>query len=233
MISKRAATLLMAVSLCVQAGWRKRTPEQSSGIDRYVNAASEHAASTGGYGASPGSLYGSGNRLSDLVRDPRAYQTDDMVMIIVSDSASAIAKGLTSSSRKSGAQNSITSLAGALPVTGPLANLAALGGSSKLDSQGQTSRSTQLTTSLAARVTQVLPNGYLVLEGIKDISVNSERQTVVVRGVCRPQDLSQNNTIASNRLAQLEVRINGKGVVDDAIRRPFILYRILQGLLPF
>ncbi|MCC6389693.1 MAG: flagellar basal body L-ring protein FlgH [Bryobacterales bacterium] len=226
-------TLLMIAPLCVQAGWRKRAPEQPSGIDRYVNAASEHAASAAGYGASPGSLYGSGTRLSDLVRDPRAYQVDDMVMIIVSDSASAIAKGLTSSSRKSSSQNSITSLAGTLPAAGPLANLATFGGSSKLDSQGQTSRSTQLTTSLAARVIHVLPNGYLVLEGIKDISVNSERQTVIVRGVCRPQDLSQSNTIASNRLAQLEVRINGKGVVGDAIRRPFILYRVLQGLLPF
>jgi flagellar L-ring protein precursor FlgH len=79
----------------------------------------------------------------------------------------------------------------------------------------------------------VLPNGYLVVEGAKDVQVNSERQIVTVRGVVRPFDVSSGNMVASDRIAQLEVKINGKGVVGDAIRRPFILYRILLGLLPF
>ena len=82
-------------------------------------------------------------------------------------------------------------------------------------------------------MTHVLPNGYLVLEGAKDVMVNSERQIVTVRGVARPQDLSSANTIRSDQIAQMEIKINGKGVVGDAIRRPFILYRILLGLLPF
>jgi flagellar L-ring protein precursor FlgH len=79
----------------------------------------------------------------------------------------------------------------------------------------------------------VLPNGYLVVEGAKDVQVNSERQTVIVRGMVRPADLSPGNVVRSDRLAQLEVRINGKGIVNDAVRRPFILYRILLGLMPF
>jgi flagellar L-ring protein precursor FlgH len=49
----------------------------------------------------------------------------------------------------------------------------------------------------------------------------------------RPTDVSPANTVRSDRLAQLEVRINGKGVVGDAVRRPFFLYRLLLGLLPF
>jgi flagellar L-ring protein precursor FlgH len=49
----------------------------------------------------------------------------------------------------------------------------------------------------------------------------------------RPADLSPGNVVRSDRLAQLEVRINGKGIVNDAVRRPFLLYRILLGLLPF
>ena len=79
----------------------------------------------------------------------------------------------------------------------------------------------------------MLPNGYLVVEGAKDIQVNSEHQTVIVRGMVRPADLSPGNVVRSDRLAQLEVRINGKGIVNDAVRRPFLLYRILLGLLPF
>jgi flagellar L-ring protein precursor FlgH len=82
-------------------------------------------------------------------------------------------------------------------------------------------------------VTQVLPNGNLVLEAAKDIQVNSEKQTVTVRGVVRPSDLSAQNVVRSDRVAYLEVHINGKGVVGDAIKRPFILYRLLLGLLPF
>jgi len=54
-----------------------------------------------------------------------------------------------------------------------------------------------------------------------------------VRGVVRPADIDATNSVPSNRLGQLEVHIDGKGVVADAIRRPFILYRLLMGLLPF
>jgi flagellar L-ring protein precursor FlgH len=78
-----------------------------------------------------------------------------------------------------------------------------------------------------------LPGGALVVEASKDIQVNSEHQTVTVRGVVRPADIDATNSVASNRLGQLEVHIDGKGVVNDAIRRPFILYRLLLGLLPF
>ena len=49
----------------------------------------------------------------------------------------------------------------------------------------------------------------------------------------RPDDIDTTNSVPSTRLEQLEVHVNGKGVVGDAIKRPFILYRILLGLLPF
>ncbi len=226
-----AGVLTLAASDASGAGLRKK--QAPSPIDQYIEQAGANDARIGRPAASPGSLFQPGGRLSDLARDPRAFQLDDLVTIVVSDRASAIARGTTATARKSEARNSVTSLAGRLPVSGPLANLATLGGESKLDGQGQTTRETQLNTTLAARVTHVLPNGNLVLEGLKEISVNSERQLVIVRGVCRPQDLSQSNLIRSDRLAMLEVKINGKGVVEDAIRRPFFLYRILMGLLPF
>jgi flagellar L-ring protein precursor FlgH len=118
-------------------------------------------------------------------------------------------------------------------VTGPWTNLANLSTNTSLDGEGTTSRQTSFTTILAARVTHVLPNGYLVVEGAKDIQVNSERQTVVVRGVVRPADLDTANTVRSDHMAQVEVRINGKGAVNDVARRPNPVYRFLLGLLPF
>jgi flagellar L-ring protein precursor FlgH len=102
-----------------------------------------------------------------------------------------------------------------------------------LQGQGSTSRGTTLTTTLSARVTDVLPNGYLVVEGVKRVQVNSENQIITIRGVVRPFDLDLTNSVASDRIAQMEVQVNGKGVVGDSIHRPFFLYRILLGLLPF
>jgi flagellar L-ring protein precursor FlgH len=90
-----------------------------------------------------------------------------------------------------------------------------------------------LTATLTARVTHVLPNGYLVVEGAKHVQVNSENQVISVRGIVRPYDLDPTNSISSDRLAQMEVRVNGKGVIGDSIHRPFFLYRLLLGLLPF
>jgi flagellar L-ring protein FlgH len=72
-----------------------------------------------------------------------------------------------------------------------------------------------------------------VLEGTKNLMVNSEHQVVKVRGVIRPSDLSPGNLISSSQIAQMEIKIDGKGVVNDAVRRPNFIYRFLLGLLPF
>jgi len=223
-----AAVLALAAA---QAG-KKNNHEPVSALDRYVAEAAGRRV-TGDTAPAPGSLFAPGARLADLVRDPRAYQVDDIVTIVVSDQASAVAKGTTNTSRASSAKHSVSALGGVTRSTGPLANLSNLSGESKLQGEGSTSRETVLSTTLSARVTHVLPNGYLVVEGQKENLVNSERQTVVVRGVVRPTDLGSDNSVQSNRLAQLEVRINGKGVIGDAVRRPFFLYRLLLGLLPF
>ena len=70
-------------------------------------------------------------------------------------------------------------------------------------------------------------------EAVKDVEINSERQQITVRGVARLADIASDNSIQSDRLAQLEVKVDGKGVVGDAIRRPNFLYRLLLGILPF
>jgi flagellar L-ring protein precursor FlgH len=90
-----------------------------------------------------------------------------------------------------------------------------------------------LTTTITARVVDVLPNGFLVVEGNKTVLVNSENQVVSLRGVVRPVDLSYANTVLSGDIGQMELKINGKGVVNDAVRRPNFLYRLLLGVLPF
>jgi flagellar L-ring protein precursor FlgH len=199
-------------------------------LDRYI----EEALARGDTPAStPGSLYVAGGRFGDLARDPRSVQVNDLVTVVVSDRASAVARGATNSSRKSSSKGAIQAVLGATRVPGPLSDLARAGSESQLQGQGETSRETTLNATLSARVAQVLPNGYLVIEGAKDIQMNSERQRITIRGVARPTDISAANTVRSDRLANLEVRVDGKGVVGDAIRRPNFLYRLLLGVIPF
>lgn len=222
----------MIAASCAALAADKRGGVTPSPLDQYLAEARQRGAAPANQAAA-GSLWHPGAPLADPARDVKAAQVDDLVTILVTERASAAAKGTTKASRKSSADHSVGALFGATQAAGRLANLAALSGSSDLDGQGATTREAVLSTTLSARVVEVLPNGYLVVEGSKETMVNAERQWVTVRGVVRPYDIAPGNVVRSDRLAQLEVRINGKGVVGDAVRRPFFLYRLLMGLLPF
>ena len=212
---------------------KETKPGEESPLDRYIREAMRNAPANAGPVSTPGSTWTPASRLLDLGSDVRARQVDDMVTVLVAENVAAGVTGVTKTSRASAAKSSIPALAGLTRATGPWTNLANLTTNTSLDGEGTTSRQTNFTTTLAARVTHVLPNGNLVVEGAKDIQVNSERQTVLVRGVIRPADLDTTNTVRSDHMAQVEVRINGKGVVNDVARRPNIVYRILMGILPF
>jgi flagellar L-ring protein FlgH len=180
---------------------------------------------------STGSLFSPGGILSNIARDMRAAEVGDVVTILVADQASAVSKGTTNTSRKSSSKYGITAAYG--PVGTHLSNLLGTNGDAELQGQGQTTRDSTLSTTVSVRVVQVLKNGSLMIEGSKKVAVNSENQTVTVSGIIRPSDVSPVNTVPSDRIANLNIRVDGKGVVNDSIKRPFILYRILMGLLPF
>jgi flagellar L-ring protein precursor FlgH len=184
---------------------------------------------------SPGSLFSAGGLLADSGRDLRASRVDDLLTIIVSENVSAVATGTTATSRKTSAADQVTALGGALggPAVAKYGNLLGLTGDHELAGTGSTTRNMTVATTLSARVTEVKPNGDLVVEATKDIAVNSEKQNIVVRGVVRQADLSVANTVPSQLVADLQVHINGKGVVGDAIKRPNVFYRMLLGILPF
>jgi flagellar L-ring protein precursor FlgH len=218
--------------LYIYAAASGKKPADSGSLDRYINEALGRTP-TGPAQNSAGSLWTPSSRLTDLGTDLRATHVDDIITVVVNEKASAVATGATKTARASNVKSSVTGLAGVKSPAGALANLANASSSSALDGQGTTSRGTSLSTNLSARITHVLPNGFLVIEGTKDVQINSERQMVTVRGVVRPTDLTTGNVIHSDQIAQMEIRVNGKGVVGDAIRRPFFLYRLLLGILPF
>jgi flagellar L-ring protein precursor FlgH len=232
------AAVLLAVTLCGAASasgkadkTRKKSPEPSA-LDKYIQEALSHGTPAVDAPAA-GSIWSPASRLTDLGADLRAAQVDDLVTIVVNEQASSVVSGDVNTQRQSSVAASITQLFGVKSTTGALANLAGSSNNTQLKGTGETSRTTQVSATLSARVTHVLPNGYLVLEGTKLVQVNGDHQAVKVRGIIRTIDLSPGNVITSNQLAQLEVSVDGKGVINDAIRRPNFLYRLFLGLLPF
>jgi len=236
-MKSRSLAVLLALAVVLSPAWAgsknkpKPKPPEPSALDRYVAAAA--AAARANNDASPGSLWSSAALFTDLARDLRASRVNDTVTVQVAENASAVSTGNVQSSRASSASASITALGGVTKAAGALANLLGTSGDQELKGAGTIGRTTVISTTLGTRVVHVLPNGYLVVEGVKEIRVSSEQQVITVRGVVRPADLGPNNVVQSDLIAQLEVSVNGKGVVGDAIRRPNVLYRLVMGLLPF
>lgn len=221
------AVLAAAPALTAAARKPPAKPEQSE-IDRYREETKRRVAAEG---ASPGAIWTPYSRLLDAGSDLRASRPGDLITILVREDASAVASGTVKTQRSSSAKANISSLAGISPPA--LAGLAGLGSEQNLAGDGETSRHNSLRASVTARVTELLPNGNMIVEGNKTITVNSETQIVTVRGVARPFDISTGNVLYSERLGLIEVKVNGKGVVNDAIRRPNFFYRLLLGLIPF
>jgi flagellar L-ring protein precursor FlgH len=209
----------------------KKEPEPSM-LDKYLKSAAANSAEEA-FTGSPGSIWSPAARLGELARDVRASQVDDVVTIVVTETINAAATGASVTQRQTAATAAITAAAGLKSSTGALANLLNQAGNQQLNGTGTTTRTTTLTTVLTARVVKVLPGGLLYIEGSKDLQVNSEQQAITVRGVIRTADITTTNTVGSTQIADMEIRLNGKGVVGDAIRRPNALYRFLLGLLPF
>ena len=227
----RRIVFTMLLAAVAASAAKKPKVVAASPLDHFVNDA--RARSAEAPAPAPGGIWSPGSRLADAARDLKASQIDDLITVLVVESASAVAKGTTKTARTSSTKNSISGLAGLTKAAGPWANLAGINGDTQLSGEGTTTRDIVISTTLTARVSGVLPNGAMLVEATKDVEINSERQTITVRGIVRPADVGSDNTVRSDRLGQLEVRVNGKGVVGDAIKRPFILYRLLLGLLPF
>lgn len=227
--------LFVCAFLSIAASPKKKKdqkPPEPSPLDKYI-ADADKAGSSPQAVHPPGSTWSQNALFSNLGLDLRAGRVNDLVTIVVSETFSAVANGDVKTQRQSTAQSSITALAGVTRAAGPWANLANTNTQTQLQGTGETSRGAVLTANMSARVTHVLPNGYLVIEGTKRVQVSSENQVITVRGVIRPVDLIPPNTISSNLIAQMEIQVSGKGVINDTIHRPNILYRILMGILPF
>jgi flagellar L-ring protein precursor FlgH len=104
--------------------------------------------------------------------------------------------------------------------------------SASSEGKGSVNRSEALTTNVAAVVTQVLPNGNLVVEGKQEVRVNFEIRELIVAGIVRPEDIQSDNTIDSTKIAQARIAYGGRGQITD-VQQPRYGQQFLDVMLPF
>lgn len=185
---------------------------------------------------------------ASLYEDRKARRLNDLVTIKVVETITASEKASTKATRESSSDYAVTDLFGMnrdfniqkLPLikdfykgSGAAFTPSASGtAKSDFDGKGDTSREGKLLGTITAKVVEVMPNGTLVLESRKDTTINREKQTLVLRGMIRPDDILPDNTILSSYVADAEIFYVGQGVIQEK-QSPGWLSRIMDQVWPF
>ena len=181
---------------------------------------------------SPGSLWQDGGRLAYLTGDYKASHVGDLITIVVLDDMQANNGKTVSTNRSFSASSGISALPGKLK-TGGVEQLFSPTSSQALSGKSQAATTSSLQTTLAGRIVAVLPSGLLVIEAERQLTMNNEKQTILIRGLVRTGDIAPNNSVASNNIANLELQLKGKGVLSDGTHPPNLIVRGLLRVLGF
>jgi len=180
----------------------------------------------------PGSLWSDMGRLANMVTDYKAARVGDLVTIIVAQNLSATSAGNVSTNRNFSANSGISALPGHIKTSG-VANLFSPNSTQVLTGKAQATSQTSLSTTLTGRVAAVLASGTLVVEAERQITMNNQHETVILRGLVRPGDLDAANTVASNNVGNLEVEVKGKGIISEGTRPPNPVVRWILRVVGF
>ncbi len=181
----------------------------------------------------PNSLWRTGSRA--FFKDQRAHQIGDILTVTVNITDKAAIENETSRSRTTKEDSGVTDFLfkSKMPAAvGLPGRILSADGTSLSDGKGSVNRQEALQTSVAAVVTQVLPNGNLVVEGKQEVRVNFEIRELIVAGIVRPEDIQSDNTINSAKIAEARIAYGGRGQITD-VQQPRYGQQVLDVLLPF
>jgi flagellar L-ring protein precursor FlgH len=181
----------------------------------------------------PGSIWTDNGRLTRINTDVRAMRPHDLISVVVSENLAASTDGTVKNSRASNASSSISGLIGTLRAGNALQNLINQTSSSGLNAQGTSATNSSLSTTFGGQVIEVLSNGMLVIEAARQVEFSQQTQTIILRGLVRPEDISQQNQVLSTAISSLELEVRGKGIINDYTHRQNALVRLLQKVLIF
>jgi flagellar L-ring protein precursor FlgH len=181
------------------------------------------------------SLWRNGSR--SFFKDQRAHQIGDLLTVTVNITDQANFANETQRTRTNSEDSGVTDFLGSKLLTGAAASVLpgrflTADAKSSSDGKGTIQRQESLTTNIAAVVTQVLPNGNLVVEGKQEIRVNFEIRELIVAGIVRPEDIQSDNTIESSKIAQARIAYGGHGQITDVQQQRYG-QQVMDVLLPF
>lgn len=183
------------------------------------------------------SLWRPGSRA--FFKDQRAKEVGDILTVAVSINDSASFETSLARTRDSSEAAGITGLFGFensldkfLPDSVDPANLVGTTGASTNSNSGKTGRTESMTVNMAAIITQVLPNGNLVISGKQEIRVNYELRELSVQGIIRPEDISSSNSVTYDKIAEARIHYGGRGVASD-VTQPRYGQQLMDVILPF
>jgi flagellar L-ring protein FlgH len=184
------------------------------------------------------SLWASGAR--SFFKDQRATKIGDIVTVLIDISDKAEVSNQTSRSRTSDETANLTNLLGLegaaigqlLPNGYDPSVALNLGSESSTDGQGSVNRKEKVELTLAAVVTQILPNGNMVLEGHQEVRINFELRDLAVSGIVRPEDISATNEVKHTQMAEARISYGGRGQITD-VQQPRYGQQIVDILFPF
>lgn len=171
-----------------------------------------------------GSIYG--GSVKNPFIDDVARGKGDVVMILIDEQSVSTFAASTTANKSDSTSVQPNILTGFLTqLFGPLSN----GATSSTSGDGNTSQNSKMTAKMSAVVKDVLPNGTLVIEGRRSLVTNKETQTFVLSGLIRQRDIKPDNTIASTKIAEAEIKMEGKGQISQRQRKG-VLTTILDWL---
>lgn len=185
----------------------------------------------------PNSLWRSGARA--FFKDQRAGRVGDILTVAIEITDKAEVTNATTRSRNTSENADLSgflgyegSLSKILPNTVDPQALVELGSRSNTQGSGSVDREEKINLTVAALVTQVLPNGNLVIQGRQEVRVNNEVRDLYITGVVRPEDISNTNTIRHTQIAEARISYGGRGQLSD-VQQPRYGQQIFDVLFPF
>ncbi|MGH9726265.1 MAG: flagellar basal body L-ring protein FlgH [Candidatus Acidiferrales bacterium] len=207
----------------------KKTPEQDA-LDQYLARARMWY---GNYTPTTGSLWNPNGPLADIGSDTKAHNLGDMITIQLVEVTTASQQGAVQTQRTLSASSNISALFGVPGARSALQNIFSPNSSQNLNGKGQATLQTSFSTTLTGNVVELLPNGYMVIQAARDINVSNQKQTMTLRGIVRRADISPTNVVLSSAISQMEVSLQGKGVISEGTRPPNVVVRFLLRVLGF
>ncbi|WP_224824216.1 flagellar basal body L-ring protein FlgH [Cognatishimia sp. MH4019] len=174
-----------------------------------------------------------------LLGDRRAVRRGDILTVVIEIDEKAEISNSSKRSRKGSESMEIPNLLGIpqrfdpkLPEGASLGSAVDLSSSSNSGGDGSVKRREKLTLRVAATIVDVMPNGVLAIEGSQEVRVNFELRELLVSGFVRPEDISRQNEITSDKIASARISYGGRGQITD-VQQPRYGQQVADIFLPF